>query len=218
MKVASVKQYFKAIFSSDDMSQSDKSPSYNILAPKPWTSFKETPPSPLLVLQRRDSRTGLPRRSVKKNRAPQPPVRTSSLNSAGSGADSDGEGATEVFRKTEVVIKTSHQEEEIILGESFKNEVSILVTKESTAATDTVDETDATTKTEQSELVLDVKKLPGLDVTEDIADNEGETSAIDDEVPEPVVESVEEEDTSKGKRLSILGLSNFVEGLSSLFI
>ena len=29
------------------------SPGYSLLAPRPWTSFKKTPPSPLLVLRRK---------------------------------------------------------------------------------------------------------------------------------------------------------------------
>ena len=73
------------------------------------------------------------------------------------------------------------------------------------------DETDA--KTEQTELVLDVQKLPVFEITEDIADNEGKPSAEDNEVTEPL-----ENDgslLSPGKKLSILGLSGFIEGLSS---
>ena len=193
-------------------SQSQQSPNYNILAPKPWTSFKETPPSPLLVLQRRDSRTGQLRPSIKKARAPQPPVRTSSLTSAGSPDESDGEIEEEVVLKTSNSAERMEETQEIVRRESLENEVMIEVTTEKRVDVEEVaDETDA--KTEQTELVLDVQKLPVFEITEDIADNEGKPSAEDNEVTEPL-----ENDgslLSPGKKLSILGLSGFIEGLSS---
>ena len=85
------------------------SPGYSLLAPRPWTSFKETPPSPLLVLRRKARApsapltpvspplmspalvngtvtngsvgSGPPRKSSKK-KAPAPPARSSSLKSS----------------------------------------------------------------------------------------------------------------------------------------
>ena len=82
------------------------SPGYSLLAPRPWTSFKETPPSPLLVLRRKarapsapltpvspplvspalvngtvTNGNGAPRKSSKK-KAPAPPARSSSLKSS----------------------------------------------------------------------------------------------------------------------------------------
>ena len=187
------------------MSQPPKSPSYNILAPKPWTSFKETPPSPLLVLQRRDSRSGRAgeegrlevRTSLKKKRAPQPPVRASSLSSPVSDDEAD-------LDQKHPAENNATETEDVGLEESV---TTGMVTGD-TEGEDNVDDVDAN-KHPKPELILDVQKL------EDLADNieavKKESSEDVDDITEPF-DSVDEK-LSTGNRLSIVGLSGFIEGL-----
>ena len=192
-------------------SPSQKSPSYNILAPKPWTSFKETPPSPLLVLRRRDSRNDAGeevqvRSSLKKKRAPQPPVRGSSLSSPVSGDENDLEQ-----KHPEDITETK----ETGLEESVKTEVSVSVRPDNDGEDKNVDDVDAKiTQNPLPELILDVQKLQN---NEDLADNEDtlerKSSEDVDDITEPL-DNVDEK-ISTGKKLSIVGLSGFIEGLST---
>ena len=100
------------------MESESNSPSYNILAPRPWTSFKETPPSPLLVLRKREVKSPAPAppppvspidtemngsRRTRKKKAPSPPVRSSSLKSSG-----NEESDKEEDIKTKIEIKNDH--------------------------------------------------------------------------------------------------------------
>ena len=185
-----------------------QSPSYSILAPKPWTSFKDTPPSPLLVLQRRDSRSGVGeegqvRSSLKKKRAPQPPVRASSISSPVSGDEADLEQ-----KHPAVTTETK----ETGLEEYSKTETSLSASNEDEVNLDDVDS--KISKNPQPELILDVQKLQN---NEDFADNEDtlkrKSSEDVDDITEPL-DSVDEK-LSTGKKLSIVGLSGFIEGLST---
>ena len=133
------------------------SPSYSLLAPRPWTSFKETPPSPLLVLRRKarappapltpvspplmspalvngtvTNGSGPPRKSSKK-RAPAPPARSSSLKSS---EDTDeenvGDQRTYVKQiaaspKIALSLDDTVDGENVKTCESFKSAVSIFV-------------------------------------------------------------------------------------------
>ena len=213
------------------MSQPTQSPSYNILAPKPWTSFKETPPSPLLVLQRRDSRKGaaeegVTRGSSKKKRAPQPPVRASSLSSQVSVEESDRdhkhpadttETTVTTSETTETLTTETRETRETGLEESVKTEISISVTRhnEDEVNVDDVDDVDAKIhKHPQPELILDVQKLQNI---EDVVDKEetmkSESSEDVDDITEPL-DSVDEK-LETGKRLSIVDFSGFIEGFIS---
>ena len=133
------------------------SPSYSLLAPRPWTSFKETPPSPLLVLRRKarapsapltpvspplvspalvngtvTNGNGPPRKSSKK-KAPAPPARSSSLKSS-EDTDEENVGDQKTYVKQIAASpKIACSLDDTVDGdnvktcESFKSAVSIFV-------------------------------------------------------------------------------------------
>ena len=78
--------------------RSSPSPGISVLAPRPWTSFKDTPPSPLLVLRKKEgvkyraphAPLSPAQRKSSKKRAPAPPVRSSSLKDSEDEEDIDG--------------------------------------------------------------------------------------------------------------------------------
>ena len=133
------------------------SPGYSLLAPRPWTSFKETPPSPLLVLRRKarappaplppvspplmspalvngtvTNGSGPPRKSSKK-RAPAPPARSSSLKSS-EDTDEENVGDQKTYvkqiaasPKIALSLDDTVDGENVKTCESFKSAVSIFV-------------------------------------------------------------------------------------------
>ena len=157
------------------METSLPSPGYNVRGPRPWTSFKDTPPSPLLVLRKREgakypappapvssqSQQGAelgPRRSSKK-RAPAPPVRSTSLK--------DSEDEENIEKKINVSnIEASPRvtidlEEVTDNSQSYKNEVSIFVFPEN--ETEELESNlcgeDSRDRVDGQEIILDVTKL-----------------------------------------------------------
>ena len=133
------------------------SPGYSLLAPRPWTSFKETPPSPLLVLRRKarappapfapvslplmspglvngtvTNGSGPPRKSSKK-KAPAPPARSSSLKSS-EDTDEENVGDQKTYvkqiaasPKIALSLDDTVDGENVKTCESFKSAVSIFV-------------------------------------------------------------------------------------------
>ena len=145
------------------MESESNSPSYNILAPRPWTSFKETPPSPLLVLRKREVKSPAPQppvsptetekngsRRSRKKKAPSPPVRSSSLKSSGNDdSDKDEDAKVEMNIATPKITIDLDETDGRMTNDSYKNEVSIFVFPETNEKQDTADST---------ELILDVTK------------------------------------------------------------
>ena len=133
------------------------SPGYSLLAPRPWTSFKETPPSPLLVLRRKarapsapltpvspplvspalvngtvTNGNGPPRKSSKK-KAPAPPARSSSLKSS-EDTDEENVGDQKTYvkqiaasPKIALSLEDTVDGDDVKTCESFKSAVSIFV-------------------------------------------------------------------------------------------
>jgi len=152
------------------METSSPSPSYNVHGPRPWTSFKDTPPSPLLVLRRKEGAKYRappapvslqeelsPRRSSKR-RAPAPPVRSSSLKDSEDEQEEKQINVTKIEASPRVTIDL---EEAANSSQSFKNEVSIFVfpdnkTKEFESKLHGEDSQDGVCG---SEIILDVSQL-----------------------------------------------------------
>lgn len=149
---------------------------------------------------------GQVRSSLKKKRAPQPPVRASSISSPVAGE----EGELEQKQPADTT-----EPKEKGLEESIKTETSPSASRDNEDE-DNVDDVDSKiSKHPQPELILDVQKLQN---NEDLADNEDtlkrKSSEDVDDITEPELDSVEEK-VSTGKKLSIVGLAGFIEGLSS---
>ena len=175
------------------------SPGYSLLAPRPWTSFKETPPSPLLVLRRKarappapltpvspplmspalvngtvTNGSGPPRKSSKK-RAPAPPARSSSLKSS-EDTDEENVGDQKTYvkqiaasPKIALSLDDTVDGENVKTCESFKSAVSIFVFPE----VDNKIESSAATEHDANEDAAAAS-------TEEIADTEtAKTASVD---------------------------------------
>ena len=219
--------------------RSSPSPGHSVLAPRPWTSFKDTPPSPLLVLRKKEgvkyraphAPLSPAQRKSSKRRAPAPPVRSSSLKDSEDEEDIDGVKEVTV-NKVEASPKVT-----IDLGEasessqSFKNEVSIFVFPEngSKELESDLHGEDSQDGVRGPEIILDVSKLESSldEAIEDFGD------AINDLKEDNVNDNIDQEteagrqDKSElnspldlgpasdeaGRKLTIKGWEKFVEGI-----
>ena len=158
-----------------NMETSLQSPGYNVRGPRPWTSFKDTPPSPLLVLRKREGAkypappapvssqphqgTELSQRRSSKKRAPAPPVRSTSLK------DSENEEDIEKninVSNIEASPKVTIDLEEVTdSSQSYKNEVSIFVfpENETKELENNLCGEDSRDGVDGQEIILDVTKL-----------------------------------------------------------
>lgn len=146
---------------------------------------------------------GQVRSSLKKKRAPQPPVRASSISSPVSG----DEGDLELKHPADTT-----ETKETGLEESIKTQTSPSASRDNEGEEDVDDVDSKISQHPQPELILDVQKLQN---NEDFADNEDtlkrKSSEDVDDLTEPELVSVEEK-VSTGKKLSIVG---FIQGLSA---
>ena len=212
--------------------------------PRPWTSFKDTPPSPLLVLRRKEgakyrappapvSLQGelSPKRNSKR-RAPAPPVRSSSLKEE---EDEEEEKQINVSKMEASPRVTIDLDEAANSSQSFKNEVSIFVfpdkrTKEIESKLFGEDSQDGVCK---SEIILDVSRLQNSldDALENFGDavidmreenvklNEHEEKEINEKSHERGEFTTQSNLTTyspeNGRKLTIAGWEKFVEGILS---
>lgn len=212
----------------------ETSPGYNVHGPRPWTSFKDTPPSPLLVLRRKEGAKYRappapaplqgegepgPRRTSKK-RAPAPPVRSTSLK------DSEDEDEKIInVSKIEASPKvTIDLEETTDSSHSYKNEVSIFVFPEN--ETKEVERKLSNGEDSQDgvcepEIILNVSKLQKSldDAMENFGDAVNDMREQNNNVEAEVNQTIEKETNTSsreiGRRLAIKGWEKFVEGIVS---
>ena len=210
----------------------ETSPGYNVHGPRPWTSFKDTPPSPLLVLRRKEGAkyrappaplplqgAGEPgtRRQSSKQRAPAPPVRSTSLK------DSEDEDEKIVnISKIEASPKvTIDLEETTDSSHSYKNEVSIFVFPEN--ETKEVERKLNNGEDSQDgvcgpEIILNVSKLQKSldDAMENFGDAVNDMKEKNNNVKvNQAIEKTSKSSREIGRRLAIKGWEKFVEGILS---
>ena len=208
-------------------SSPQSSPSYNILAPKPWVSFKETPPSPLLVLRKREGKSPAPapppapvfvfdqqetpekttndvRRSLKKKQAPQPPPRTTS------------EIVNHEQKEEECIINNKTEEDCVTQDEEqigSKEEVprgSDINDKELPSDIDQDNDNDEVDGTAE-ELILDPAKLESSLTVRFGLDQADVNIKEEDKLDENMNEKLDEKKEVSGRRLNIRNWAHFVK-------
>ena len=217
------------------------SPTYNVHGPRPWTSFKDTPPSPLLVLRKTggtkyrappapihlpEGGEGAPRRSSKK-RAPAPPVRSTSLKDEEE-EDNKQVNVSKIEASPKVTIDLG---DAVDSSKSYKNEVSIFVFPENEK--NTVERKLDGEDSHDGEIILDVSQLQ--DSLDDALENfgKGVVDIRDENSNVKVIEDMDKEEKKQaydrnhemeitnqssfitGRKLAITGWEKFVEGILS---